>query len=83
MCRKCELLGWKLFHRDKNRRPRRKEEGLIRRENSEGNMLRPFTGVGICYQKMTAHLLNSASYLPNFSAFRHVLCPYTAAAVSL
>lgn len=57
---------------------------LIRRlfatRKREGNLLRLFIEMGICFQKV--HLLNSASYLPGFSAYRHVLCPYTVAAAS-
>lgn len=60
-----------------------KPEDCLPPGKTEGSVLRPFIGVGICYQKMTACLLNSASYLPSFSAYRHVLCPYAVAAVFL
>lgn len=39
-----------------------KPEDCLPPGKTEGSVLRPFIGVGICYQKMTACLLNSASY---------------------
>lgn len=60
-----------------------KPEDCLPPGKTEGSVLRPFIGVDICYQKMTACLLNSASYLPSSCAYRHVLCPYAVAAVFL
>lgn len=59
-----------------------KSEDCLPPGKGDGNLLRLFIEMGICFQKMTVHLLNSASYLLSFSAYRHVLCPYTVAAAS-